>query len=73
MSIRAIARLFNHSPSTIYRKVQRNQDRRFYKAVGANNIAWRIAKRPKLCILESNSELRHIVIDKLELNWSPEQ
>ncbi|GLX82582.1 hypothetical protein theurythT_20340 [Thalassotalea eurytherma] len=73
MSIRAIARLLNRSPSTISREVQRNRGRRYYTAVDANNRAWRMAKRPKLCLLESNTELRHIVIDKLELNWSPEQ
>ena len=32
-----------------------------------------MAKRPKQCLLESNTELRGIVIDKLELKWSPEQ
>ncbi len=73
MSIRAIARLLNRSPSTISREVQRNRGRRYYKAVDANNRAWRMAKRPKPCLLESNIELRQIVSDKLELNWSPEQ
>lgn len=73
MSIRAIARSLNRSPSTISREVRRNRGRRYYKAVDANNRAWRMAKRPKLCLLESNIELRDIVIDKLELNWSPEQ
>lgn len=73
MSIRAIARSLNRSPSTISREVKRNRGRRYYKAVDANNRAWRMAKRPKLCILESNIELRDVVIDKLELNWSPEQ
>ena len=68
MSIRAIARLLNRSPSTISREIQRNRGRRYYKAVDANTRAWRMAKRPKLCRLESNSELRRIVIDKLELN-----
>ena len=72
-SIRAIARLLNRAPSTISREVQRNRGRRYYKAVDANNRAWRMAKRPKPCLLESNIELRQIVIDKLELNWSPEQ
>jgi IS30 family transposase len=73
MSIRAIACLLNRSPSTISREVQRNRGRRYYKAVDANNRAWRMAKRPKPYLLESNIELRKIVIDKLELNWSPEQ
>lgn len=72
-SIREIARLLNRSPSTISREIQRNRGRRYYKAVDANNRAWRMAKRPKLCLLEQNSELRELVTDKLELNWSPEQ
>lgn len=47
MSIRAIARLLNRSPSTISREVQHNRGRRYYKAVDANNRAWRMTKRPK--------------------------
>ncbi len=73
ISIRAIARLLNRSSSTISQEVQRNPGRRYYKPLDANNRAWRMAKRPELCLLESNSELRHIVIAKLELNWSAEQ
>lgn len=73
MSIRAIARLLNRAPSTISREVQRNRGRRYYKAVDANNCAWRVAKRPKPCLLESHLELRLLVLEKLALNWSPEQ
>lgn len=73
MSIRAIARSLNRSPSTISREIKRNRGRRYYKAVDANNRAWRMSKRPKLCLLASNEELRHLVIEKLDLKWSPEQ
>lgn len=73
MSIRAIARMLNRSPSTISREVNRNRGRRYYKAVDANNRAKRMAKRPKPCLLEKNNELRQIVLDKLSLKWSPEQ
>ena len=73
MSIRAITCLQNRSPSVIPREVQRNRGRRYYKAVDTNNRAWKMAKRLKQCLLESNSNLRSIVIDKLELKWSPEQ
>jgi IS30 family transposase len=73
MSIRAIARLLNRSPSTISREIARNRGRRYYKAVDADNRARRMAKRPKLGTLELNSELRQLVISKLELKWSPEQ
>jgi len=73
MSLRAIARMLNRSPSTISREVSRNRGRRYYKAVDADNRAKRMARRPKLGILELNSELKQVVISKLELNWSPEQ
>ncbi len=73
LSIRAIARSLNRSPSTISREIQRNRGRRYYKAVDANNRAKRMAKRPKPYLLEENRELKHIVLQKLELKWSPEQ
>ncbi|WP_156506110.1 IS30 family transposase, partial [Oleiphilus sp. HI0117] len=73
MSIRAIARMLNRSPSTISREVARNRGRRYYKAVDADNRAKRMAKRPKFGALELNPELRLVVMSKLELKWSPEQ
>jgi IS30 family transposase len=72
-NIRAIARMLNRSPSTIYREVARNRGRRYYKAIDADNRAKRMAKRPKLGVLQRYSDLKQIVIDKLELKWSPEQ
>jgi IS30 family transposase len=72
-SIRAIARMLNQSPSTIYREVARNRGRRYYKAIEADNRAKRMAKRPRLGMLQRYPELKQIVIDKLELKWSPEQ
>lgn len=73
MSIRAIARSLNRSPSTISREIQRNRGRRYYKAVDANNRANSMAKRPKTCLLERTPRLRKLVLEKLELKWSPEQ
>jgi len=73
LSIRAIARKLNRSPSTISREVNRNRGRRWYKAIDADRRAWRAAKRPKDCALASNPPLRKIVIAKLKLDWSPEQ
>lgn len=73
LSIRAIARQLNRSPSTISREVNRNRGRRWYKAIDANRRAWRMGRRPKLCKLASNTKLRSLVIEKLELKWSPEQ
>ena len=73
MSIRAIARQLKRSPSTISREINRNRGRRWYKAINADRKAWRLAKRPKPCALSINAELRKLVIEKLQLNWSPEQ
>ncbi|ENK4376466.1 IS30 family transposase, partial [Escherichia coli] len=73
MSIRAIATALNRSPSTISREVQRNRGRRYYKVVDANNRANRMAKRPKPCLLDQNLPLRKLVLEKLEMKWSPEQ
>lgn len=73
MSLRAIARMLGRSPSTISREVKRNRGRRYYKAVDADNRAKRMAKRPKIGILEAAPVLRHLVMEKLELKWSPEQ
>jgi len=73
VSIRAIARMLGRSPSTISREVARNRGRRYYKAIDADRRASRMAKRPKLGTLEINLELRQIVIEKLQLKWSPEQ
>ena len=73
MSIRAIARQLKRSPSTISREINRNRGRRWYKAINADRKAWRLGKRPKPCALSINVELRELVIEKLQLNWSPEQ
>ena len=73
MSIRAIAKLLDRSTSTISREVARNRGRRYYKAVDADRRARRMAKRPKLGAIELNRKLKTIIIEKLELCWSPEQ
>ncbi|MCO7225564.1 IS30 family transposase [Pleionea sp. CnH1-48] len=73
MSIRSIAKMLGRAPSTISREIKRNRGRRWYKAVDADRRAWRMAKRPKLCALASNTELKKLVIQKLQLKWSPEQ
>jgi hypothetical protein len=73
LSTRTIARMLNGSPSIISREVNRNRFRRYYKAVNANNRARRMAKRPKPCLLKRNTQLNALIVDKLQLNWSPEQ
>jgi IS30 family transposase len=72
-SIRAIASMLNRSPSTISREVARNRGCRYSKAIDADNRAKRMAKRPKLGMLQRYPELKQIVIDKLELKRLPEQ
>lgn len=67
INIRAIATALNRSPSTISRKVQRNQSKRYYKAVNANNQANKIAKKPKPCLLNQNLPLQKLVLKKLKI------
>lgn len=73
MSIRAMAAALSLSPSTIPREIQRHRGRRYYKVVNANNRANRMAKTPKPRLLDQNIPLRELVLEKLEMKWSPEQ
>jgi len=61
------------SPSTISREVRRNRDRRRYRAVKANRLAWDRARRPKGCKLAENRALACVVAKKLKASWSPER
>lgn len=72
-SARAIAASIGRSPSTISREIARNGGRRKYRAATADLAAWERARRPKMTRLASNAELLHLVREKLELDWSPEQ
>lgn len=73
MTVRDIACRLNRSPSTISREINRNGDKENYRANTADQQAWKNAARPKVCYLDQNPELKKIVIDKLQLKWSPEQ
>lgn len=73
LSIRAIARRLERSPSTVSREVNRNNGRRHYRAIKADERAWSRARRPKLCKLALHPRLNHLVATKLALDWSPEQ
>ena len=44
-----------------------------YRASQADQAAWDRGHRPKTCRLAENRTLAHIVADKLQLLWSPEQ
>ncbi|MGI8557112.1 MAG: IS30 family transposase, partial [Solirubrobacteraceae bacterium] len=72
-SVRRIASDIGRAPSTVSREINRHGGRRRYRAVGADDRAWRSAKRPKLCLLAVNLPLQQLVAGKLADDWSPEQ
>ena len=72
-SVRQIARQLGRAPSSISRELRRNKGARRYRACIAEVRAWRRARRPKVCLLARDERLRKLVIEKLQLNWSPEQ
>ena len=73
LSMRAIARDLNRSPSTISREIGRHGGRQGYRASEADRRAWEQAKRPKRCKLARYPRLRRSVIRLLQGKWSPEQ
>ena len=72
-SLRVIARALGRAPSTISREVARNKGRRKYRAIDADDRAWRRARRLQRCRLAGNDVLGEFVAAKLALDWSPEQ
>jgi IS30 family transposase len=72
-SIRSLATKLGRAPSTISREIKRNGGQGCYRASEADQAAWDRARRPKICKLAENRTLAHIVADKLQLLWSPEQ
>lgn len=72
-SLRSIARQLRRAPSTISREVRRNGGRRLYRATNADRATWDRARRPKLCKLAHLPGLCHIIAEKLERKWSPQQ
>ncbi len=72
-SVRRIARRLDRAPSTVSREIRRHGGRRSYRAVRADDRAWRNAKRPKRCLLATNLRLQALVAEKLQADWSPEQ
>ena len=73
LSIRAIARELGRVPSTISREIARNGGAERYRAGQAELQAWDRAVRPKPCLLATNEPLRHVVAEKLQSDWSPQQ
>lgn len=74
-SIRSIARALGRPPSTVSREIRRNEGRFRYRAAHADRRAWESSRRPKLGRLEDkrNRALRATVVEKLALDWSPQQ
>ncbi len=72
-SARSIARRLGRSPSTISREIERNGDRKHYRASLADQAAWDRAHRPQACKLVMNRALARTVAVKLQMSWSPEQ
>ncbi len=72
-SMRAIATALKRAPSTVSREIARHGGREAYRADAADKSAWAYARRPKRCRLATNGRLRRIVVQKLQLNWAPEQ
>jgi IS30 family transposase len=72
-SIRSIAASVGRAPSTVSREIERNGGRESYRASQAEQAAWDRARRPKTCKLADNKTLVRLVVDKLQVQWSPEQ
>ena len=72
-SFAAIARELRRPTSTVSREINRNGGRDAYRAVAAHQRAEQQRKRPKCCRLDVNGRLRNHVINKLLMDWSPEQ
>ena len=72
-SLRAIAGRLGRAPSTVSREVARHGGRRGYRALRADERAWRRARRPKPCKLAREPRLRALVAAKLAEDWSPAQ
>lgn len=69
---REIARRMSRAVSTVSREINRNQGRRRYRAIDADDTAWERSRRPKTCKL-AQPYLQRIVAKKLSLEWSPDQ
>jgi len=70
-SLREVARGLGRAPSTVSREVARHGGRRRYRALQADDRAWRRARRPKPCKLACEPRLRALVAAKLAQEWSP--
>ena len=72
-SMRCIAERLERPVSTVSREVGRNGGTKAYRAASAQRNALANLERPKPCKLDTNERLRDYVVEKLRLDWSPEQ
>jgi IS30 family transposase len=72
-SFRSIARELGRAVSTVSREVNKNGGRDGYQPHKAQEQAYELARRPKRCRLEQNSELWTEVETGLRRLWSPQQ
>jgi IS30 family transposase len=76
LGVREIARRLGRSPSTVSRELRRNlrpHDRGVYDGDLAHARARGRARRPRRPLLSREPELRRVVQERLELEWSPAQ
>jgi len=72
-SLRVIVQRLSRASSTVSREVGRHGGRAQYRASDADQRAWQLALRPKVCRLALHEKLRTIVASKLIEDWSPQQ
>lgn len=72
-SMREIARYLCRAPSSVSREIARHGGTQRYRAVIADERAWKYARRPKRCLLSQHEPLRQLVTQKLLIDWSPQQ
>ena len=72
-SLRSIALRLGRAPSTVSRELRRNGGRHDYRASQADEAVWDRALRPKVCKLVRHRALGRMVVDRLKLQWSPEE
>jgi IS30 family transposase len=71
-SLRSIAFHLKRAASTISRELRRNGGAMRYSGLRAEERAWRLARRPKSCLLVRHPQLRSVVIHKLLISgWLP--
>ena len=70
-SIRFIGKIIERPASTVSREIHRNRNKLDYKSASAHSRY--IARRQRDRILNQDALLREFVVEKLSLNWTPEQ